>query len=36
MKTYREYLGEVLNSTCFREHIEWTNTWIDSAAPPLQ
>lgn len=31
MKTYREYLGEVLNSTSFREHIEWTNTWIDSA-----
>ncbi len=31
MKTYRELLGNVLNDTRYRESVEWTNTWIDSA-----
>ena len=34
MKTYREFIGEVLNGKEYREKIEWTNTWIDNAPPP--
>ena len=34
MKTYREFIGEVNNDKVYREYIEWTNTWIDAAAPP--
>lgn len=38
MKTYREFLGEVLNGNQSRERVEWTNTWIDNASnsTPLQ